>query len=102
MPVEISLHRSSPLAGVRFRIALLLLTVPSGCWALPGAMDLTQLSLKELMHVEIASPTSVAVAFAANVAAIRAGCSAGTNVCDALRAVLATANNGTPGDTPRP
>jgi len=86
---------------VRLRIALLMLSVPTGCWALSGGIDLTQLPLKELMHVEIALPTSVAGGTdVAKITAIRAGCSDGLDVCEALREVLAGANRAG-GDTSR-
>ena len=62
--------------------------------------DLTQLTLKELMNVEISLPRSATRgADAAKIAAIRAGCSDGTDVCDALREVLAAAKRG---DSSRP
>ena len=90
--METRLQRIIFLAGVRLRIALLLLAAPSGCWALMGA-DLTQLTLKQLMDVEIARPRSAArSADTTTIAAIRAGCSDGMNVCDALRVILATAD----------
>jgi hypothetical protein len=88
--VEPTPDQSSFRAVARLGTALLLLALPSSSSALTWGIDLTQLTLKELLEVEIIPHVSVRRADA-TVAAIRAGCSDGLNICDALREVLATA-----------
>ena len=78
------------LTGLLLRTALLLLfAASSASWAATGAMDLTELSLQELMNVTIAeAPATPHGTRARTIAAIRAGCSDGADICDALRAIL--------------
>lgn len=87
--VNVWSRRSALLAGVLFQIAVLLLILASESWAEMGPVELTELGLEELMNVRIApAPAASRGSRARTIAAIRAGCSDGADICDALRAIL--------------
>ena len=87
--VETSSHRPAFLARAIPQVTLaLLLGAASRSSALPAAADLTDLSIAQLANVRVAQATTKG---AGTIVAIRAGCSDGPDICDALHEVLAGA-----------
>jgi len=74
-------------------LAIVLFAAPAISFAGMHPRALTELTLEELLDIEVDPAARAGRPQSDTLAAIRAGCADGLNICDALRAVLASSTS---------